>query len=122
MDKSFEELLAEKLDKIEQDNREFAMAVREDLAAAVAEFYNQDHDPDTGKFDVGEDGPGRKRDNLKKAEKTLGKKAPTWAKNLLTRRIGKAQKSASATLPKNAAEYQKSLVNRVAESRVLKGE
>lgn len=110
----FEDLLAEKLEAKAQEDMEFRLALRE-------EFYNTCHDPDTGHFCEGDDGPGRLRDNIAKAEKTLGKKAPTWAKKLLSRRLGKARTSAEKLLPKDAAQYQKDLIKRRAEDTVLHG-
>lgn len=85
---------------------------KDDLAARVAEFYNMDHDPETGRFHEGEDGPGRKADNMKKAEGVVGKKAPQWMKNMISRKRGAAQKKGEKLLPKDAAQYQKNLIKR----------
>ena len=122
MSNKFEDLMAAKLEAKEQEDRAARETFREVLRLEAEEFYNTCHSPDTGTFCEGPDGPGRVRDNLKKAEAVLGKKAPTALKNLLTRRLGRANKTAQKTLPKTAAQYQKDLAKRVAEKRTIAGE
>lgn len=81
----------------------------------IHEFYNQCHDPETGIFCEGPDGPGRLADNMKKAEAVIGKKAPQYMKNLISRRLNKQTKEAG--LPKNAPKYMKDLLSkRVSEA------
>lgn len=91
---------------------------KEALGLKVIEFYNMCHGKG-GLFCEGADGPGRLRDNNARAEKTVGKHAPQWMKNLLSRRISGAKKAGAATLPKGAAQYQKELVARRMEQSVL---
>lgn len=88
----------------------------------LVEFYNQDHDPATGRFDVGADGPGRARDNAAKSEKVLGKKAPQWAKDLLSRKRGAAQAEASKGVGKHAPAYLKDMLKRKVEESVNRGD
>lgn len=82
------------------------------------EFYNQCHGKG-GKFCEGEDGPGRLRDNMKHAESVVGKKAPQWMKNMVSRKKGeKATKAVSKiqkaqdTLPKTAPKYMHEMLER----------
>ena len=95
----------------QEDTTENRLAYREMLAADVEEFYNTCHDLD-GTFCEGPDGPGRVRDNLEKAEKVLPKGAPTWMKNMLTRKAGQAQKKAANLLPEDAPDFMKNLLKR----------
>lgn len=118
--------MAEIVDALEQlqseaDRRVQLAAKREELAAKVEEFYNTCHDPETGIFCEGEDGPGRKRDNMKKAEAAIGKKAPEWMKNIASRRLAKGEKKAKELLPKDAPQYMKDILSRKVAESVKKG-
>jgi hypothetical protein len=94
---------------------------KDDLAARFEEFYNQCNDPDSGRFCEGPDGPGRLRDNIKKAEAITGKKAPQWMKNMLTRKMGAANKEGQKLLPEKAPKYMKDMMKRRMEEKVIKG-
>lgn len=104
------------------DKAEELASRREELAGRVVEFYNTCHEPDTGKFCEGPDGPGRVKDNMEKVGKTIPKNAPQWMKNMLSRKLGAARKEGAALLPKNAPQYMKGLITRRKEQAVLKGE
>lgn len=93
----------------------------ETLSAEMEEFYNTCHDTDSGLFCEGPDGPGRVRDNMKKAERVLGKKAPTWMKNLLSRKRGAAQVKAAKGLGKNTPKYMRDMLKRKIDEAVDTG-
>lgn len=105
--------------RLAKEEEEARLEYREMLASDVEKFYNMDHDPDTGRFDVGSDGPGRKRENTAKSEQTIGKKAPQWMKDMLSRKRGAAVKKGADLLPKNAPQNMKDLMKRKMEESVV---
>lgn len=84
----------------------------------LEEFYNQCHDT-SGHFCEGEDGPGRVRDNNKKSEELLGKKAPQYMKNILSRKRGAAVQKGADLLPATSPQYMKDMMKRKMEDSVV---
>lgn len=101
--------------EIFDDNWAFATEGLDDVE--LEEFYNQCHDQD-GHFCEGDDGPGRLRDNNKKSEEILGKKAPQYMKDLLSRKRGAAVKQGQALLPESAPQHMKDMMKRKMEESV----
>lgn len=85
----------------------------------IEEFHNQCHDPKDGTFCEGPDGPGRIRDNTKKSEEIVGKKAPQYMKDMLSRKRGAAVQKGADLLPDKAPQYMKDMMKRKMEDSVI---